>query len=295
MQSNAVEAVGETESIHPIDPDLSVDEEVSSKDTENKNTQKPIPTGIKFMLAGVAILVLGSIAVASFMFSDDEYTPVVTNDAYVDPVDLANGKQMAKDMASSEVGVGKQDNELNDGMINQATALSSVELPSPISNSVSDETRENKETSSLAGDEIISIKSSINEQEIDLAQLSETIANLKQEDIEAIKKQLSALASDLESIKPVIKKHDVAIAVSRKTQAKNSHRQPSKPPFELVSIDVWGGQLSAVILMQNKTSFAQPGEVKAGWEIMKIERPGCITTKSMALNKTVKVCKKATI
>lgn len=294
MKSNTAEVIDDQEIELPIEPELSeVDHNDNKIEAERVKTQTAVPAGIKFMLVGVVVFMIVAVFATMSFMSDEEYEPVATGDAYVDPVDIANGKQMAESIAAKNA-LSPVEGDLSESLINQNNKLSAMQDVSPL------ETESGKTKSEIiplreVENDLGSLKSEITEHGIDIAQLNETISNLKQDDIAAIKKQLADLLSDVEKIKPVIKKHDDAIMASKKAQAASRNRVPNKPPFDLVSIDVWGGNMSAVLLMHSKTSFAQVGDVKAGWKVVNIERPDCISVKSIALNKTAKLCRKATI
>lgn len=71
-------------------------------------------------------------------------------------------------------------------------------------------------------------------------------------------------------------------------------RQPRvRPAFNLLSIDQWGGRDSVVLEMQDTTTMAAVGDVRAGWAIQSINRPNCIDVVRLSDKATATVCRKS--
>lgn len=283
--SNTAEKLDAVEPIKSIEPELSDDNPDEVSGMEVKKGSNPVPRGIKLLLAGLAGLVVVVIA-SVFMFTDDEYEPVVTPSAFIDPVSIANGKNMA--------------NTSEGGLVTHQKSTASDAMPELIDyrnyeGATATETEiEPKETVAIKVDEDFnSINSRLDEQASGISQLNETVAQLKNEEFIAFHKQIAEVTLELANIKHLVNKQYAELKKENKRKTTATNRLPVKPPFILVSIDVWGNQENAVLLMQGKTSFAQIGDERAGWKIIRISRPDCIVTESVNFNKQIKLCKKA--
>lgn len=74
-------------------------------------------------------------------------------------------------------------------------------------------------------------------------------------------------------------------------------RQPVKarkvrPAFNLLSIDQWGGLDNVVLELQNATTMAVVGDIRAGWAIRSIQRPDCIEVVRVSDEAKATVCRK---
>lgn len=285
MSSNTAEKLDEVEKVQSIEPDLSITELDDVSGPEEIGKPSPIPKGIKFLLAGLAVLII--VVVASvFLFTGDDYEPVVTSSAFVDPISLANGKKIAQ--AS------------NDGFIKDSQSTTEDVPPDANVTTTKEEfiTKESpiqsiEVVAANVSEDFNSLKSLLDEQGLDINQMNETVSQLKNEEFAQFRQQITAVSEELEKIRNLVNKQYAELKNNKKRESLNVNRPPVKPPFALVSIDVWGNQENAVILMQGKTSFAQLGEERAGWKIVRFSRPDCIVTESISSNKQVKLCKKA--
>ncbi len=293
MQTNIAEKIEDTETVASIDPDLSsVDIKKNDIEAESASTKNgapsPIPSGIKFMFGGVVVVVV-LVITGVFLFTGSEHNIALENNKYIDPVSLVSGEKI-KEKLENQDGVSVEN--LADDLISSAEAAPSfdkTDLNNFISANIISESIKPSQGVNKA---LQKIKSLLDEQDIDISQLNETLSRFKDEEFGKMSQQVQMISGEIKNIKTLVNKHYKELkSVHKKTSAR-LNRLPNKPPFKLVSIDVWGGQTNAVIFMHGKTSFAGIGDERAGWKIVSIDRPNCITTRNTVNNKRKKVCKK---
>lgn len=287
MQSNAAEKIEDSETLTAIEPDLSAEEtvEVDTVEDIERKSPAPVPAGIKMLLGGVALVIVLAITGLT-MFSGNEPEPIA-NDDYIDPVSLANGKQIKESLEKSH--------QMEGASTLAVTDVDKKNQPSferPVINNFSEEAVSDSTKASILDSELTKLKSILDEQGIDITQLNETLSRLKQEELGNMQTQMTAISEEIKDFKSQVIKQYADLKTVYKKRAYQANQQPTRPPFKLVSIDVWGGKTSAVILMQNKTSFAEVGEERAGWRIESIKRPNCIVTRNTVSNKRTNVCMK---
>jgi len=287
MQSNAAEKIEETESIITVEPELSSididDKEVVEEAVSN--SPAPVPTGIKVLFGGFALAVV--FAILGFTMFTGSESETVENGGYIDPVVLANGKQIKDSLLESNKSLDSTSASLND--------VENPSLPSfekTFTNNSAEEYANPDSSESAVGSELTKLKSILDEQGLDITQLSETLTRLKQEELSNLQNQMSSISDELKNIHSSVNKQYADLKTAYKKSSSQTNNQPTRPPFKLLSIDVWGGKTSAVIFMQNKTSFAEVGDERAGWRIESIDRPNCIVTRNTVSNKRINVCMK---
>lgn len=288
MQSSAAEKIEETELITTVEPELSSididDQEVIEEAVSN--SPAPVPTGIKVLFGGFALAVV--FAILGFTMFTGSESETVENGGYIDPVVLANGKQIKEALLESNKGMDSTSASLNDV---ENSSLPSFEKPF-INNSTEEYSNSDSSESAAVGSELTKLKSILDEQGLDITQLSETLTRLKQEELSNLQNQMDSISDDLKNIHSSVNKQYADLKTAYKKSSSHTNNQPARPPFKLLSIDVWGGKTSAVIFMQNKTSFAEVGDERAGWRIESIDRPNCIVTRNTVSNKRINVCMK---
>ena len=129
--------------------------------------------------------------------------------------------------------------------------------------------------------------SMLDEHAAGLLTLTASVNRIEGEEIPDVNHQIATVKDRLRITQDLVNKHElyVADALNAKTRL---------PPFELLSIDIWGNTTSAVILMDNKTSFASMGDTRAGWHIVNIMKPDCINVQHV--NQTIiKICRRVSI
>ncbi len=293
MQTNIAENIEDAETVASKDPDLSSvvieNNDIKEEPASTKNgAPAPIPSGIKFMLGGVVVVIV-LVITGVFLFTGSENNTVLEDDMYIDPVSLVNGKKIKENL--EDKGVVNAEN-LADDLIGSTEVTPSFDKPDLNNSITANNISKSIEPSQGVNKELQKLKSLLDEQGIDISQLNETLSRFKDEEFGKMSQQIQMISGEIENIEKLVNKHYKELkSVHKKTSIK-LNRLPNKPPFKLVSIDVWGGQTNAVILMNGKTSFAGVGEERAGWKIVSIDRPNCITTRNTVNNKRKKVCKK---
>lgn len=113
-------------------------------------------------------------------------------------------------------------------------------------------------------------------------------ADVLAESLSAVQSASGSLRKALSSVKHQVGRNTKALRVKARKAA-------SRPPFQLVSVDEWGGELSAVLEFAGKSAVASVGDSPAGWTIRRIDPAGCITAvrATEPSSAPVKVCRGA--
>ena len=127
----------------------------------------------------------------------------------------------------------------------------------------------------------------LNEHAQGLTQLTQSLSVIEQKKLPSLSKQIEGIKDSAQLTQDLVNKHERYIA-------DENIKNESLPPFELLSIDIWGNTANAVILFDNKTSFAGIGDIRAGWTITSINKPNCIGVKNDA-HANVQICRKVNI
>jgi hypothetical protein len=131
------------------------------------------------------------------------------------------------------------------------------------------------------------IKGMLDEHAAGLSKLTASVNRIEGEEIPDVNNQIATVKDSMRITQDLVNKHELYVADALKAKAQ-------LPPFELLSIDIWGNVASAVILLDNKTSFASIGDTRAGWQIVNIMKPDCISVQRV--NQTnIKICRKVNI
>lgn len=119
-----------------------------------------------------------------------------------------------------------------------------------------------------------------------IASLDERLSALESgrtRQIDAVEANMSSLEGAINDLKKT------AGANKRRILGLSRRNRQSGPPFHLVSIDEWGGVVSAVLEMAGVTTVAAVGDERAGWRVIKIARP-CVHVVRVAGGNESKVC-----
>jgi len=127
-------------------------------------------------------------------------------------------------------------------------------------------------------------KSTIDGVNVRLDQFNETIGSIEIGAINPIEKKISVISKDISKLN--------ALAGDNKRKInKITKKGPGKPPFSLLSIDLWGSKASAVLEFNGKESIASIGDVRAGWKISHIiKSQSCIKAIRVKDSKVAKLC-----
>jgi len=192
--------------------------------------------------------------------------------------------------------------ELELSNINNTINLPSVELTKDIKVKSSEVI---KNTKNILNDlyveldrRLVTLKKTIDEQNITILNYQSTIAahnilfekidesllSLKNDSINSLDNKIKIINKNLLSINKSIK-------YNKKTLHKISNTKVAKPPFTLLSIDLWSNEASAVLDVNGKQKIASIGDIQNGWKISNIiKSQNCITTIRIKDRIETKIC-----
>ncbi|MEW8046502.1 MAG: hypothetical protein AB2805_08435 [Candidatus Thiodiazotropha sp.] len=251
----------------------------------SKRSKKPIPGFVKAGLV-FSILFLFVVIAVAYHFIQDDNDPALsqTLDAPPDRIDAAAALDFAPNtVASIDRPTAASDdhpdvilpvaNPSVDGLDHIRTAID--ELRDLIANLSGESSQSDN----------LSFTKRLSSIEDDVEWISKVLDNLQQGFNELVV-TVDTLGSRVNSHATLINKNKKGIAKAGKAHI----AQHVLPSFSLLSIDRWGGQESAVLMLGKKISTAVVGDTRAGWTIKSFSRPGCIDVKRDIDNQLSTVC-----
>ena len=260
----------------------------------------PIPVGIKIAM-GISAALFTLIIASVFMFSDNDEKNVATiksdtQNAHITPDELmgVSGDAQKPDEIAGMLGL---PDDTSSGIPPPVRAASNGDATTPSASIDTQVTTHNTATvdpfvSDQVADvklvpELDVIKEMLDEHAAGLSKLTTAVNRIEGEELSDINNQIETVKDSMRITQDIVNKHELYVSDLLKVKA-------LLPPFELLSIDIWGNATSAVILMDNKTSFASIGDSRAGWQIVSIMKPDCISVQRV--NQTsIKICRKVSI
>lgn len=273
-----------------------VSNRIGSGITKQNNVMPKSVKVIIGVIAALFVVVISSVLV----FSGGDESESVSNDNVITPEELMGNAESKHDELATMLGL--PDNQKSETTIENTFSETSG-IPAPQSATAMESTQavtndvqvNNPEDGDISKDvnmvkiipEIDIIKEMLTEHAHGLTQITQSLSVIEQRKLPALSKQIEGIKDSAQITQDLVNKHERYIA-------DENIRKESLPPFELLSIDIWGGSASAVILFNNKTSFAGIGDIRAGWTITSINKPNCIGVKNDA-HANVEICRKVNI
>jgi len=119
---------------------------------------------------------------------------------------------------------------------------------------------------------------------VKIEQFNETFSTIEKESINPLVQKIDVISEDISKLNALTNDNKRKIY-------KFSKKGPGRPPFNLLSIDLWGSKASAVLELNGKESIASIGDVRAGWKISQIiKSQSCIKAVRMKDRKVAKLC-----
>lgn len=250
------------------DLDIEIPDAVLDAEDEDRDLPKhSVPAGIKYGLPvfGLVVVLLGYAVYLAFSGSSPEEALVFEQD---EMIDIAGQEPIARPPKPVPV------NNLVDMSTIDSLKSELETLAGTVSDSASLISKQT-ETVDLQNKRIQQVMASLDNNQTLLSELTSVIDDLNT--------RLKGLEGSVGNNSQQINQ----LTSQRKRQPR------ARPDFNLLSIDQWGGQDSVVLELQNSTTMAAVGDIRAGWTIESIDRPNCISVVRLSDKAKARVCRKS--